>query len=174
VSQLELIFLKVLAMTKTYLLIGEEQRGPYSDDELQDLFAAGAITAETPSRKEDLSDWQALGSLGMPAKNIHAVSTTIAPPRRTQQTEKSGTYLPVDYREKSLKGQNLSARMKPITLLSAIGLFILFLIILTTLIFILGHFVPDIAKEFQEAISAVKIIDSPWQQFICQMRMPVA
>jgi len=139
-------------MANTYLLLDQKQKGPYSEEEIQEMYTAGTITAQTLYWKEGMSDWQALG-LVKAQTNPHPAVKTIAPPRRTQNPGQSRNYS-VEPKKKSLEGDSLSARFKLITLTRAVGLLLLFFLVLSILLGLLMLTVPDAGKEFAARVAA--------------------
>jgi hypothetical protein len=134
-------------MPKIYLLVGDEQQGPYSEEQISKMLLDGEITSETLFWQEGMSEWKTLAE----GASQRSAPATIAPPRRS----KSEGQPTVDFKEAPHKRQDLSARSKPITPGKAVAVFILFFILLTATLDLLTRWLPDPAKQFAERLKEI-------------------
>jgi len=128
-------------MSKTYLLIGDAQKGPYSPDEIRAMLSSGKATSQTLYWEEGMTDWKSLGE----RTGQRAAPTTIAPPRRPKNSS-----APVDFKEALRDRKDLSARRKAITPGKALAFIILFFLLLTAMIELFGRWLVDPAQQFAE------------------------
>ncbi len=135
-------------MSKIYLLLGGEQQGPYSEEEVRDMYRAGTVTADTPHWSEGMPDWKVLGPLN--ERSAQPGVNTIAPPRRTAQSSSAQVAAPG--KEKHRPPKDLSARSQPITVAKAAMLLILFFFVLSAVIMFLCIETPDPGKVFAERV----------------------
>src|SRR5262245_21958895 len=96
-----------------HLLVGETEKGPFSEQEVADMYVAGTITAETLHWHEGMADWRKIGPRDPKTGKPRSEPNTIAPPRRSHQPGEAPTYEPADLKRKNLKTEFLSARTKP-------------------------------------------------------------
>ena len=138
-------------MTKSYLLLGEEQQGPFSDEELRTMLAAGRITAKTPCWKEGMSDWQPLGSI---EDELSEPVSTIAPPRRAHKPGSQRTPPSVITKEKVHEEYDLSARATPMMILRCVVGLALVLLLIIGATQLVSYLIPDpdkgLAKQLWE------------------------
>jgi len=145
--------ISIPAMSQIYLLIGDAQKGPYSEEDLEKMYVAGTITAETLHWHEGMADWQMIGARDPRTGRQRTISSTIAPPRRSH----SHNYVPPDLKVKNLKAEFPSARNRPI---GPIGVFVLigfFFMGLTFLIMGYSRLVPDAGKILQAKVSSIPV-----------------
>jgi len=139
-------------MSNTYLLIGDAQKGPFSEKEVAEMYAARTITDATLHWTEGMSEWRTIGLRDPKTGQPWTTSATIAPPKRTQKSGQSHTFVPVDLKENNLKTEFLSARMMPMTLMRSIVLIGFFFLILTIVIEAVSRFIPDASRQFAKLV----------------------
>jgi len=143
-------------MPHIYLLVGETQKGPYSEKDVQDMYVAGTITEETLHWREGMSDWQNIGPRDPKTGRPRSEPKTVAPPRRSQRPGEAVSYEPADLKRKNLKTEFLSARTRPLTPLKALSLIAFAFLILTILIMVMNRTIPDVGKLFEQRVIAEK------------------
>jgi hypothetical protein len=139
-------------MQNIYLLIGEEQKGPFSENEVNEMYAAGTINPETLHWREDLTDWQALGPRDAQTGEPKSSPKTIAPPRRTLRP---GKY-PVEH--KPVKSEDeieeeISRSSTPFKIIKTLAMIVVFFVFVTGMLKILSHSLPDVGKKFAASVS---------------------
>jgi hypothetical protein len=127
---------------KIYLLVGEEQRGPYAPEAISKMISAKEVTLETLYWEEGMTEWQPVGK----RTDLRPAPVTIAPPRRPR-TEGAST---VDFKDTLPKKEILSARRAPLTIATAFMALILFFGFLTLVIYVFGRALPNASKDFEE------------------------
>jgi hypothetical protein len=136
------------AVRKIYLLVGEEQKGPYSEEEVQEMTVAGTVTPETLHWTEEMTEWQVWGQ-----RETASIRKTIAPPRRSQNGESNGKY--VVERQSLVPEKNIdlfSTRSKSVTLIKGVTFIALFFAAVTLTFKFLAHSVPDPGKQFSAMV----------------------
>ena len=129
-------------MQKIYLLIDDEQKGPFSEEEVKGMYVSGAINPETLYWTESLSDWQVLGPMEQQAAEPKPAPKTIAPPRRTLSPGKySVEHKPVKSEDEI--EEELSRSSKPFLLIKIVAAIIVFFVVVTGLLKIISHTMPD-------------------------------
>jgi len=134
-------------MSKIYLLVGEEQQGPYSLEEIRKMISSGKVSNDTPCWEEGMAEWQALEK----RLDQRPDPVTIAPPRRSRNNSDSI----VDFKDALRKKGELSVRRKPFTIGKAVIALILFFVALTILIDLFSRTLPDTQKDFEEQTNTI-------------------
>jgi len=145
-----------MVMPNIYLLVGETQKGPYSEKDVQDMYVAGTITAETMHWREGMPNWQNIGLRDPKTGRPRSEPNTVAPPRRSQLPGEALSYEPIDLKRKNLKTEFSSARNKPLTFAKALSLIAFAFIILTIFIIVLNRTIPDAGKLFEQQVTTAR------------------
>ena len=64
----------------TYLFINDEQKGPFTNDQIQEMLKAGQVTVETLFWRDGFSEWQRLANIRSELEGHFSTSPQLPPP----------------------------------------------------------------------------------------------